>query len=132
MGKKTRLYNFKAYMAEQVQISVVDIAGTPICVAVEDGHRVHNAIAEKLQVGVAVVVSFNGVTRLTTAFLNVAFGQHYNEFPEEVVARLVTASGMDGMTAKLLEKVIERAKHYYRDPARHEAAAKSIIDGDKH
>ena len=62
-------------MGDIRRLSVTTEAGTAICVAVEDGHKLHNAIAEGLSAGVPVVVSFAGVKRLTTAFLNVAFGQ---------------------------------------------------------
>ena len=68
-------------MGDIRRLSVTTEAGTAICVAVEDGHKLHNAIAEGLSAGVPVVVSFAGVKRLTTAFLNVAFGSTMN-FPK--------------------------------------------------
>lgn len=116
-------------MAEVV--TVVEIAGTPICVAVEDGHKVHDVIAKRLAAGTPVEISFVGVRRLTTAFLNAAIGQLYNEFSEEVVGRLVTAPNVDAITADLLRKVIERAKSFYKETARHEAAAKRVLDGEQ-
>ena len=94
-----------------VQLSA--IADSPFCVDVVDGQRVHDEIATSLQKGEKVAVSFRGVDRLTTAFLNAAIGQLYNEFSEDTVRTSLTVTDAQRMHLDLLKRVTERAKSFF-------------------
>jgi hypothetical protein len=98
-----------------VELDVVETTGTPICVAAEDGHKLHDRVAGLLQNNEEVLLSFSSVRRMTTAFLNVAIGQLYNEFPEETVRRYLKVQDIDQQSLGLLRKVIDRAKDFYRE-----------------
>jgi len=66
---------------------VFDIVGSPVCVSADDGQTVHDKIAPLLRDNRKVVVSFERVETLISAFLNAAIGQLYGEFPEEADSR---------------------------------------------
>lgn len=57
----------------------------PICVASDDGQKVHDRIDAALRDGQNVVVSFHNVTSLTSAFLNAAVGQLYGSFSADQI-----------------------------------------------
>src|SRR5690554_1613932 len=72
-----------------VTVPIASIVGGGICVSASDGHRVYGEIAKHVAAGDRVVLSFSGITRMTTAFLNAAVGQLYSEFSEQDIrARL--------------------------------------------
>ena len=96
-----------------VVIRVIEVVGTPFCVATEDGTKLYQAIFEYLSRRSPVEVSFRGVTRLTTAFLNAAIGQAYGEFTEDDIRHFLQVSGLDERGLSLLTKVVDRAKIFF-------------------
>ena len=84
-------------------IHVTDTVGTPFCVASEDGTKLYAAIFEHLRMHTVVEVSFTGVTRLTTAFLNAAIGQAYGEFSADEIREYLRVAGLDeqGLSRRL-------------------------------
>lgn len=100
-------------------LSVTQIAGTGICVSLEDGNRVHERIFDQMRAGNRVVLSFFGVTRMTTAFLNAAVGQLYNEFDDKTVRDLlVPADGTTQDQLRLLKRVADNAKLFFANQER--------------
>ncbi|HWX32158.1 MAG TPA: STAS-like domain-containing protein [Steroidobacteraceae bacterium] len=91
-------------------LEVKTIINTPFGVASEDGGRLYEEIFQRLKNGESVKVSFAGITRLTTAFLNAGIGQVYNEFSEEYVREHLRVSNLDEKGLNLLRRVVDRAK----------------------
>lgn len=102
-------------MSESIGLSVLEIVGSPLCVASGDGQRVHDRIAAALKEGRKVRLSFLNVTGLTSAFLNAAVGQLYGEFSEEAVRSQLQVSEMAADDLALLKRVVDTAKAYFRD-----------------
>jgi len=64
-----------------------------------------------------VVISFSGVTRLTTAFLNAAVGRLYGELTaDQIREHLAPPADCEPMHLSLLKLSVDRAKSYFRDP----------------
>ena len=101
------------------RILITEIVGSSICVSIEDGSRLHDAIIAALGRGERVSLSFEGVSRLTTAFLNSAVGQLYNEYSEEQV-RTALAPPVQATPEQLglLKRVVDNAKRFFADPVR--------------
>ncbi|WP_417822509.1 STAS-like domain-containing protein [Thalassospira lucentensis] len=96
-------------------LRVIDVVGTKICVAVEDGHLLHEELYRRLEKKENVQISFDGVRRLTTAFLNSGIGQLYNEFDEETIrSHLSVAPDTEPQKAGLIKKATDRAKQFYQ------------------
>jgi|SRR6266851_4591701 len=72
---------------KEVPINIAKIVGGGICVAAEDGNKVHDAIRTEIEKGNRIVISFSGITRMTTAFLNAAIGQLYGEYSDEHIRK---------------------------------------------
>jgi hypothetical protein len=98
-------------MSARIEVSA--LIGSPFCVASEDGARVYYAIYEHLHRNEPVEVSFAGVRRLTTAFLNAAIGQAYNEFSEDHIREYLHVSDLDEKGLSLLKQVVDRAKIFF-------------------
>jgi hypothetical protein len=62
---------------------------------------------------------FLGVSRMTTAFLNAAVGQLYNEYDEDTVrARLAPPINASADHLRLLKRVVDNAKIFFADKDR--------------
>lgn len=93
------------------KIRITEVVGSSICVSIEDGTKLHDMIVAAFVTGTAVQLSFAGVGRLTTAFLNTAVGQLYNEYREEDVRTLMLPP--EAATPEqlgLLKRVVDNAK----------------------
>jgi hypothetical protein len=112
-------------------IPISSIVGGGICVSALDGQRVYERVSRAVAEGNRVVLSFSGVTRMTTAFLNAAVGQLYGEFSEEIIReRLAPPIDYEPWHLSRLKLVVDRAKVYFRDIGRAEKIILNIT-GDE-
>lgn len=65
-----------------------------------------------------VSLSFTIETIISAAFLNAAVGQLYGDFAEDRVRELLSVKDMAQEDMALLERVVDNAKEYFRDPER--------------
>lgn len=99
-----------------ITIPISAIVGGGICVSAADGQKVYEHVRKGVAAGDCVVLSFSGITRMTTAFLNAAVGQLYGEFSEsELRARLGTPVDHLPWHITRLRLVVERAKEFFKD-----------------
>ncbi len=116
-------------MSTELILSVFEIVGSSLCVASDDGQKVHDRIAAALRQGMRVTVSFQNVTSLTSAFLNAAIGQLYGAFTEGEIRAKIKVQDMEPEDRALLKRVVETAKAYFKDPERFKQAEKAVIGG---
>src|SRR4051812_47698275 len=103
---------------KEIPLSIAKIVGGGICVAADDGNKVHDAIRTEIEKGNRVSISFSGVTRMTTAFLNAAIGQLYGEYSDEHIRKhLAPPENAEPWQLNRLKLVVDRAKAYFRDPS---------------
>lgn len=113
-------------MVSARSIRITDVVGSSLCVSIEDGARLHEAIVEAFQRGQPVSLSFEGVGRLTTAFLNAAVGQLYNEYNDEEIRSMLRApQAASGIQLELLKKVVDNAKRFFAERNRIDAIVTS-------
>lgn len=114
-------------MNKQIELTLVDTVGSGYCVSSEDGQMVHDSIVKALKQGDSVRLFFKNVEDLTSAFLNAAIGQLYGEFSEsEIKAKLSVADAAPD-DLMLLKRVVERAKEFFKDPHRFQAATTEAL-----
>lgn len=112
-------------------VKLSSLADGGICVAATDGQRVYEEISNAVRAGNRVVISFEGVTRMTTAFLNAAVGQLYGEFDEQTVRNHLGApESAEDWHLSRLRLVVQRAKQYFSDEERSIKAIREI-NGDE-
>lgn len=116
-------------MSTELILSVFEIVGSSLCVASDDGQKVHDRIAAALRQGMRITVSFQNVTSLTSAFLNAAIGQLYGAFSEDEIRAKIKVQDMEPEDRALLKRVVETAKAYFKDPERFKQAEKAVIGG---
>jgi hypothetical protein len=114
-------------MKKNITLSIFEVVGSPLCVASDDGQRVHDRIAAALKEGSNVAVSFLNVSSLTSAFLNAAIGQLYGSFTENQIRSRLTVKDIQPDDLALLKRVVETAKQYFKDPKRFNKAVQDAI-----
>lgn len=117
-------------MDEPVIAKVATIVGGGLCVASEDGQKVHDKIIPLLRENRKVTLSFDGVDTLISAFLNAAVGQLYGEFTEEKIRELLTVRDMSPDDIGILKRVVENAKRYFANRESYDQAWKGEM-GDE-
>jgi STAS-like domain of unknown function (DUF4325) len=102
---------------KEVTISIAQIVDGGICVSTDDGNKVHQVVYDEIKKGNRVKLSFSGVTRMTTAFLNAAIGQLYGEFNEtDIRKHLAPPIDTEAWQLNRLKLVVDRAKAYFSNP----------------
>lgn len=117
-------------MSEPILVRVFEVVGSGLCVASDDGQKVHDQIAAALRQGHTVRLSFRNVESLTSAFLNAAVGQLYGEFSEDQIKAGLSVSNMEPDDLALLRRVVETAKQYFKDPKRFTEAVREVVGED--
>jgi hypothetical protein len=118
-------------MPDPVSIRVLDIVGRPLAVDTADGQRLHDKIAPLLREGRKVVLSFDGISMVITAFLNAAIGQLYGEFPEPTVDSLLEVRNLLPVFQPTFDKSCELSKAYFRDPDRLKKAIQEVMGNEE-
>lgn len=114
-------------MKDKISIKVFEVVGSSFCVSADDGQVVHDQIAAAFRSGRGAVLSFLNVTSLTSAFLNTAIGQLYGEFAEEQIRECLSVVDMENDDLGLLQRVVDTAKRYFKDPKRFDIARNEIL-----
>ena len=115
-------------MTGEIRIKVIDVVGCNLCVSSEDGQKLYNHITKRLD-SKKIVLSFSGVTNLTSAFLNAAIGQLYSKFSEEKIKTNLKVMDMEDDDKVILKRVVDRAKEYFKNPKPYEKAVNEVIGG---
>lgn len=101
---------------ENTTINIVNIIGDVFGIEAEDGQKVFEMIVKAFKEKKKVVLSFQNIEMLTTAFLNTAVGQLYKDFPEDYIKENLKVSDISESGKVALKRVVETAKLYYKDP----------------
>ena len=117
-------------MHKNVAITVFEVVGSPLCVASNDGQKVHDRLANALKEDRNVILSFRNVTTLTSAFLNSAIGQLYGEFEEDNIRSLLSVKEIARDDLALVQRVVATAKQYFKDPLRFDKAVSDAMEED--
>lgn len=95
----------------------------------EEGTPVYNSIIEAFKNGKVVTLDFEGISMLTTAFLNVVIGDLYKDYSsEELKSKLYLVNYSDA-TAKRIKKVTDNAKLFYKDESSYKKEVEEVLNG---
>ena len=110
---------------EQIRINIYNIIGNSFAIEAEDGEIVYKRIEKSFDEMRVVILDFQNIEMLTSAFLNTSIGQLYGKYPSEIMKSSLSVENMLPEDVILLKRVVETAKLFYSDPDR---LKKSIDD----
>ncbi len=117
-------------MKKSVTIALFEVVGSSLCVASDDGQKVHDRLANALKGGHNVTLSFRNITMLTSAFLNTAIGQLYGTFDEQQIRSLLRVADIQPDDIALLKRVVDTAKLYFKDPQRFDQSVREVLEDE--
>ena len=117
-------------MPEDIQVSMFEVVGGPLCVASNDGQKVYDRLTAVLKADRRVSLSFHKVTTLTAAFLNAAIGQLYGTFSEEQIRSRLKVKNVESVDLALLKRVVGNAKLYFKDPQRFDQVVRETLEDE--
>jgi len=108
-------------------ISVFDEIGGESAISVSDGNALFQKIDKAITQGVEVVLDFQNINFIITAFLNAAIGQLYSKYTSEQLQMKLKLKNVKSEDVSLFKLVIERAKEYFSNPEDFERTTKDSI-----
>lgn len=110
---------------------VKDIIETNIAISAKKGELLYKTLNRILESNSTVTVDFEGITDLTTAFLNVGIGHLYNNYSSLELKEKLEILNLDELDEYLLSQVIERVKMNESKDAEFEALVREVMnDGE--
>lgn len=99
-------------MENMKAVIVKDIIDSSIAAFNSDGLRVFDEIKCSINKGESIRISFGGIKRCSTQFLNACIGQAYLRYPQEDLTEYIHYDYSDVYNLKeKIEEVIENALH---------------------
>ncbi|MEE4197405.1 MAG: STAS-like domain-containing protein [Bacteroidales bacterium] len=111
------------------RLIVRDIVGGDSAVSTDSGNLVFKQLEKELAHENAVVLDFNGIELMTTAFLNAAIGQLYSTRSSDQLNRLLKLENVAADDRILFKKVVTRAKEYFSNKSHFEDSANNALYG---
>lgn len=112
---------------ESMRVDVYNIIGSSLAVSAEDGQMLYDKIYPLLRDGTPVSLSFMKIGVLIPAFLNAAIGQLYGDealTSDNKIDDLISYDDIDGEGLDTIERVIDDAKKYFKNPGAYDRAWK--------
>lgn len=103
-------------MAAILRIVISEIIESRAAISSRKADKVYEAVSRELQGGNSVELSFEGVERILSSFLNAAVGRLYGEFKEIELRKALNYTDIPEHVAPLLDRTIENAKRFFAAP----------------
>ncbi len=113
-----------------IKIKIDDFVTLNQGITSEEGQPIYQKIVDGLSHNEDVTLDFEGMTFLTTAFLNVAIGTLYRDYTsEQLQTRLYIVNANDETIARI-KKVTDNAKAFYSDEDKFNQTVEDILNGN--
>lgn len=100
-----------------MQLRIIDIIKTNFAVTTDDGDKIFDLLDQNFSNKTSVILDFEGITLMTTAFLNSSIGQLYsnNKYSSEFLNKNLKIVNIQEQDKSLFAIVVKRAKEYFAD-----------------
>lgn len=115
-----------------MQIIITKIINTNFAVTTEDGNSIFQLLSSNFNVGKNIVLDFEGINLMTTAFLNAAIGQLYsnNSYSSDFLNKNLELINVQDTDKHLFPMVVKRAKEYFENKESFEKNSNDAIYGN--
>lgn len=113
-----------------VKIKINDFVSLNQGITSEEGQPIYDKIVEALSHEEDVTLDFEGMTFLTTAFLNVVIGTLYKDYTSEQLQARLHIVNANNETIARIKKVTDNAKSFYSDEDKFNQAVEEVLNGN--
>lgn len=100
---------------DSLKIKITDHISLNKGITPDEAEPLYRMEMDAFHMGQKVILDFNGVEMLTTAFLNVIIGNLYKYYTSEDLKMMLHFENLDEATAVRIKKVTTNAKAFYSD-----------------
>ncbi|MEQ6121631.1 STAS-like domain-containing protein [Reichenbachiella sp. MALMAid0571] len=100
---------------EQVRINIFEAIGGDGAISVDDGDMIYSKVEKAVLKNAQVILDFQNIKLITTAFLNAAIGQLYGNFSTELIKEKLSLENVAQEDLPTFKIVTNRAKQYFLD-----------------
>lgn len=115
---------------EKIVIRIFDEVSGDAAISVDDGDKIFHKIDTAITKDLEVVLDFQNVTLIITAFLNACIGQLYSKYSSEELQKFLKLENVSPDNNHLFLKVIKRAKEYFENPEDFDKSVNEVL-GDE-
>ena len=110
-------------------LSVKNVINSNIAVATDAGDKVFNELIANFDIGEKVRLDFEGITIITTAFLNAAIGQLYSQgkYDSNFLNTSIKFVNIQPEDKPLFVMVVNRAKEYFANKDKFDGHTEEIF-----
>ena len=94
-----------------------------------DGEPIYERIINAFHNGDSVILDFDGVEMMTTAFLNVVIGNLYKDYTSDQLKGILSFINLPNAVAVRIKKVTDNAKLFYKDEEKFTKSVEDVING---
>ncbi len=98
---------------KELPVIVFEQIGGTAAVSTEDGENLYQRIDAAFSNDIHVVLDFNNIDLMTSAFLNASIGRLYSKYDNPFIREHLKVTNMASDDLVLLKRVVERAKEYF-------------------
>ncbi|MDO4310922.1 MAG: STAS-like domain-containing protein [Prevotella sp.] len=113
-----------------IKIKIDDFVTLNQGITSEEGQPIYQKIVDGLSRNEDVTLDFEGMTFLTTAFLNVAIGTLYRDYTSEQLQTRLNIVNANDETIARIKKVTDNAKAFYSDEDKFNQTVEDILNGN--
>jgi hypothetical protein len=114
----------------EIIIRIFDEVGSDSAISVDDGDNIFKKIDGAISAGLTVVLDFQNINLIITAFLNACIGQLYSKYSSEELQMHLSLVNVSSENNHLFVKVIKRAKEYFENPEEFDKSINDVL-GDE-
>lgn len=111
-------------------LKVRDFTILDIAVSSEEGDKINATIQEFFKNVEVLILDFDGIKALNTAFLNAAIGQLYANYTSEYLNKHLKIHNIKENDLIYLHKAISNAKLYFSNPDQFDESANKIMNNE--
>lgn len=98
----------------------------PYCMSSAQGAALYDQLKAGLDAHEAVELDFADVSILIASFLNASLAKLYGDFPQDVIAKLVSFRNVTPAHVNVIQAVVDNAKRYYYDETYRKAQEEAL------
>lgn len=129
IGWQTNRLTSQIYCNNMKRITIADEVSLNQGVTPEEGQPIRDRIYANIKEGTPVILDFDRMQLITTAFLNVVIGTLYKEFSSEDLKKLLLFENLTDGIAMRIKRVTNNAKLFYENPEQFQHNVDSAIYG---
>jgi len=112
---------------EKITIRIYDEVGGDAAISVTDGDAIYQKIDADISNQLIVVLDFQNINLIITAFLNACIGQLYSKYKSEELNHYLKLENVKNEDTHLFLKAIKIAKEYFADSASFDKSANEVF-----